>query len=105
MIEAGHIQATGPVSRIVQDLRPHREIYLRCLEDVAVVERRLAELPHIDGIRQEREGLVFDFQGNPAEQAELLADLVQEGLRPLEFAAKETNLEDVFLRLTEGKVQ
>ena len=40
VIEAGHIQATGPVSRIVQDLRPHREIYLRCLEDVAVVERR-----------------------------------------------------------------
>ncbi|MCP3914552.1 MAG: ABC transporter ATP-binding protein [bacterium] len=105
VIEAGRIQARGPVNEIVKNLRPHSEIYLRCLENLQAVERRLSEFPRVRGVRREAEGITFDFEGDQPEQAELLANLVQEGLRPIEFASKATDLEDVFLKLTEGKVQ
>jgi ABC-2 type transport system ATP-binding protein len=105
VIEAGKLQATGRVDDIVKEMKPHTEIYLRCLEHSEVVQLALVELPGVERVRPDRSGVVFDFEGDPEGQAELLARLVQRGLRPVEFAAQEVDLEDVFLNLTEGKVQ
>jgi ABC-2 type transport system ATP-binding protein len=105
VIEAGRIQATGSVASVVQGVRPHAEIYLRVLGDIAMAERTIAEQPRVTRVRADRGGLVFDYEGSSEERADLLARLVQSGLKPIEFASKETDLEDVFLQLTEGKVQ
>jgi ABC-2 type transport system ATP-binding protein len=105
VIEAGRIQATGSVASVVQGVRPHAEIFLRVLGDLAGAERALAEQPGVRSVRHDRDGLVFDYEGSAEERSELLAQLVRAGLRPIEFATRETDLEDVFLRLTEGRVQ
>ncbi|MFT4540175.1 MAG: ABC-2 type transport system ATP-binding protein [Planctomycetota bacterium] len=105
IIEAGRIQATGSVEDIVKGVRPHNEIYVRCLEPEEVVERALLEMPGVGQIRPIRGGLAFDFMGTQGEQAGLLEHLMQLRLRPVEFASQETDLEDLFLHLTEGKVQ
>ena len=105
IIEAGRIQASGRVEDIVRDLRSHTEIYLRCLAEPEAVERTLAELPGVDEVRPARQGVVFHFAGDEDALAALLEALVRAGLRPVEFASEETDLEDVFLSLTEGKVQ
>ncbi len=105
VIEAGRIQATGPVQEIIKGITPHAEVFLRTLGDIDAAERSLLETPHISGVRRDRDGLVFDFEGGDKDRARLLADMVASGLQPIEFATKETDLEDVFLKLTEGKVQ
>jgi len=105
VIEAGRIQASGSVDEIVRRLKPHSDIFLRALEDPETTERRLLELPHVGHIRHDRGGLVFDYEGTPEEMADLLQQLVEMGIRPVEFATRATDLEDVFLSLTEGKVQ
>ncbi len=105
IIEAGSLQATGPVDAIVRGIRPHGEIYVRCLAGNEPTHRLLSELPGVDRVREVREGLAFDFEGDHDAQADLLRRLVEGGLKPIEFATEETDLEDVFLSLTEGKVQ
>jgi len=105
VIEAGCIQATGHVEDIVRQLTPHAEIYLRTLAGLEEAQKALVVLPRVGEVRRDRDGLVFDFEGTPEDRAGLLASLVRSGLQPIEFSTKVTDLEDVFLRLTQGKVQ
>jgi len=105
VIEAGRIQATGDVSSVIKGVRPHNEIFVRTLEGPETTERRLVELPFVGKVRHDRGGLVFDFEGTTEEMADLLEQLVRSGARVLEFASKDVDLEDVFLSLTQGKVQ
>jgi hypothetical protein len=93
------------VESIVRKLRPHNEIFTRCLAGPDELHKKLLELPGVERIRRERDGVAFDFEGDLDDTAALLADLVRAGLRPVEFAPQVTDLEDVFLSLTEGKVQ
>jgi|GEM_PF-5363625 len=44
----------------------------------------------------------FQFAGGDEEQAELLVRLVGRGFRPIAFSEAQTNLEDVFLEMTNG---
>jgi hypothetical protein len=46
-----------------------------------------------------------EFQGDFDEQSDLLRTLVQSGHRVRTFAESEMDLEDVFMRVTTGKVQ
>jgi ABC-2 type transport system ATP-binding protein len=105
VIEQGVIRATGSVEDIVRQLKPHAQVFLRGLAEADTIERFLAEQPHIDGVRGDGEGFVFDFHGTEAQLAELLSAAVRQGVQPIEFRPDEIDLEDIFLSLTEGKVQ
>ena len=58
-------------------------------------------------IRDSQEGstFAFDFSGDDTERAKLLAQMVAAELRPVEFRATETDLEDIFMQMTKGEVQ
>ena len=105
VIEKGQLQAMGSVEDIVRGITPHREIYMRTLSGADLAQRTLAEMPRIQSLRLDRNGVAFDFEGSQEELADLLATLIAKNLQVVEFAARETDLEDVFLKLTEGKVQ
>lgn len=105
VIERGSIRATGSVQDIVRQLRPHAQVFLRCLAAPAEVERFLLEQPHIVGLRGEKSGFVFDFHGGEEDLSVLLRQLVTQGLRPVQFQPEAVDLEDIFLSLTEGQVQ
>ncbi len=105
VIESGRIQGAGTVEEILAKLRPHSRVFVRCLSELDVVERALLEMPGVSGLHLERNGIAFDFEGQPEGVAELLARLVEGGFAPIEFAPEVVDLEDVFLSLTEGVVQ
>jgi len=105
VIESGRIQGAGTVEEILNQLRPHMRVYLRCLAETDLVERALLELPGVSGVHHEKSGLAFDFDGDQQAIAKLVAKLVADGLSPIEFAPESVDLEDVFLSLTEGVVQ
>jgi ABC-2 type transport system ATP-binding protein len=105
VIERGELKATGAVSAIVQNLRPTKQVYVRILGPVEVLERALAEQPLVEKVRRDRQGVVFEHRGSGEDLSKLLGALVAQGLQPVEFAAQEANLEEVFLTLTEGKLQ
>jgi ABC-2 type transport system ATP-binding protein len=105
MIERGQVKATGDLGEVARSLRPHVRIFVRTLSDAAAAERFLLETPGISAVRPDQKGHSFDYEGDSEGAAALLAALVAAGLRPVEFATRAVNLEDLFLELTEGKIQ
>jgi ABC-2 type transport system ATP-binding protein len=105
VIERGRLKASGTVSELTKALRPAALVYVRALQGAEATERALVELPGVERVRREREGVVFEHVGTDEDRAALLAQLVQRGLSPTEFSPQTINLEEVFLSLTEGKLQ
>lgn len=106
IIERGELRATGSVEQVTRSSREKAAVFVRFLSsDAAQIERTLLECPGVTSVRPERGGFLFDSSGSQEEMAVILERLVAAGLRPVEFAAREANLEELFLSLTEGKVQ
>lgn len=105
VIERGTLRARGPIHEVKQALRTHSVVFVRALEPVEALERALLQAPLVEKVRRDRGGVALEFTGSDAQLSELLASLVAAGLRPVEFASPETDLEDVFLSLTQGEVQ
>ena len=105
VIERGTLKATGLVGDITRGLRASSQVFVRVLGPVEVLERALLEQPIVLKARRDGAGVVFEHQSAPEDLAKLLGALVAQGLQPVEFAPREANLEEVFLTLTEGKLQ
>jgi len=105
VIEAGRLVAYGRVEEVTQGICTTAEMWLRCLAPTERVERFLAERHDVGRVRRDGRGLALEFRGDDSGAAELVVALVRAELRPVEFAPRETDLEDVFLQLTKGQVQ
>jgi len=105
VIEAGQLKATGSVGDVTRGIQRAVPVYVRVLEGCDRLERALHELPGIERVRREGEGVVFEHAGTPESLSEVLSGLVLAGLHPIEFTPRAMGLEEVFLSLTEGKMQ
>jgi ABC-2 type transport system ATP-binding protein len=107
VIEKGKILATGAVEDILRGLRSHRILSARVAGSKEGVERFLHEQPGVLNVHSTGEAgrIQFGFDGGEDEQADLLQKLVVAGFRVLEFNAHEAGLEDVFMKITTGRVQ
>lgn len=107
VIEGGLIQATGDLEDLREGASDAKgtQVRARFLVDVETAQRFLAEQGQVLGLRRERDSLVFGFKGEEEALADLLARAVAAELRPVEFHGERIDLEDLFLHLTEGKLQ
>lgn len=105
VIEAGKLQAKGRVDEMMRETRAQAEVVCRVLGDAQAALRTIAEMPHVEGARLDQGNIIFSFTSGDQERAQLLAELVRRDVAPLDFAARTTNLEDVFLSVTKGTLQ
>jgi ABC-2 type transport system ATP-binding protein len=108
VIEKGKILATGTVEEILRGLRPHRALSVRLATGGTGLERFLLEQPgviHVQDAADTGTRVQFEFDGGDAEQTALLQRLVGAGFPILEFSAQGAGLEDLFMKITAGKVQ
>jgi ABC-2 type transport system ATP-binding protein len=107
VIEKGKILATGTVGDILRGLRSHRILSVRIARRNDDVERFLHEQPGVLHVHNPGESgrIQFGFEGGDDEQAALLQRLASAGFPVLEFSAQEAGLEDLFMKITEGKIQ
>jgi ABC-2 type transport system ATP-binding protein len=104
LIERGRIVVTGAVSEIAARMRSQRPVRMRALEGPEALERFLLTQPFVRDVRAE-EGLVgFEFDSDEAGLADLLSRAVGAGLRVIELRPVETDLEDIFLKTTGGRL-
>jgi ABC-2 type transport system ATP-binding protein len=115
IIEAGTLVAQGSVgavkARAVQAAERHvagrnirLEIRLAKQDEQSLL--RLQEEPALSEIRDEGHNVfTAAFEGGVEDQAALLKRLIDRGLKVHHFASRAENLEDAFMRLTEGTVQ
>ncbi|MCB9732608.1 MAG: ABC transporter ATP-binding protein [Deltaproteobacteria bacterium] len=116
IIELGRVVATGTVRDIKRSVQARLEDAAREAGEHVVVEVRLArphaelarvlaEEPEIANVEIHDERVTLTCSADPDARAALLARLIGRGLAVSHFAARDKSLEDVFMHLTEGRVQ
>ena len=80
-------------------------IEIRLATEVPRLRALFAEEPALSHIQIDHLLITAQVSGNHADQAALLARLIAAGLPVCHFAARARNLEDLFLHVTEGRVQ
>ena len=105
VIEKGKILATGTVEEIMTGLREHRVLSVRLRGDRETAMKFLLEQPGVARVIDANDRLQLEFTGDDTAQVALLGKLVGAGFPVLEFNVEGAGLEDVFMRITAGKVQ
>jgi ABC-2 type transport system ATP-binding protein len=106
IIEQGRLLAVGSVDEISANAREMRsEVRLRTLNDMPKLLAWLRERSDVDEVADRAGQVIFTHAGGQTEQADLLRELVIAGFSIIEFGSKTKSLEDVFLHVTEGRVQ
>lgn len=110
ILEAGNLIAHGDMEEMKKQLRQHRLIQVRVLGELEPLQEFLlqhervhetmagldADLP-ADTVR-------FDFSGDDTALSQLLSEIMGSGIRVVSFQEEVGDLEDVFLKVTEGLV-
>jgi ABC-2 type transport system ATP-binding protein len=105
IIERGEMIVAGPIEAIMQQVLGGRVLEIR----VPDIDRQKAAdlLPVVDHVKSVKligETLRVDYSGTLDDQSDVLLALIHGGVRVQSFAEQETDLEDIFLRVTKGLV-
>jgi len=105
IIEQGRILEAGETDEILAKRKQKLTYALRSMSNPDELMRDLLQMPHIDQPRQAGNEFLFEVEGSEENAFELLNILIQKNHRVIEFRQTKTNLEDIFMNITEGKVQ
>ena len=105
IIEQGRILEAGKTDEILAKREQKLTYALRSMSNPDELMRDLLQMPHIDHPRQAGNEFLFEVEGSEENAFELLNLLIQKNHRVIEFRQTKTNLEDIFMNITEGKVQ
>jgi len=105
VIEKGRMRGQGDVRRLISETKEQGNFWLQTLADAEMVAAFLKSQENIEEVRAQKGIITFNFNGDLQEQAQLIQRLCEQEFYPVRFAEQETNLEDIFMSLTEGQVQ
>jgi ABC-2 type transport system ATP-binding protein len=105
VIEKGKILATGTVQDILEGVRRRRILSVRLAGTNDGVERFLLEQPGVLNVHEAGGRVQFELTGGDDDQVSLVGRLIAAGFPVLEFSAQSAGLEDLFIEITEGRVQ
>lgn len=107
VIERGKLLAAGSIQDIQKQLRSHRVLKIRLIDD------RPQRFEHVlknhsavksDSVNTIDRTLSAEFEGDGTAQADLLRKLIEEGATVEAFDEEQLSLEDVFMMITKGIV-
>lgn len=104
ILEAGRLLACGKVEDVVAAVSRGRSMRLRVLRDLEKAGALVHDTPGAHKARVEDGQIHFDFDGPLEDLAALAERIAAERLGLVEFAEEKTDLEDVFMRVTQGVV-
>ncbi|HEY1016845.1 MAG TPA: ABC transporter ATP-binding protein [Herpetosiphonaceae bacterium] len=121
IIERGKLLASGDVASIMAGLRPHKLLEVHLLERAGAALEFLRARPYVaqaellpeedadpaapaDPADGRGGSLALHFEGDPPALSELLAALVGAGFGVTHFAERHSDLEEVFMQVTQGAV-
>lgn len=104
ILEAGRLLACGKVEEVVAAVSRGRAMRLKVLRDLEKAGALVHDTPGVLRARVEEGHVHFDFDGPLEDLAALAERIAAERLGLVEFAEEKTDLEDVFMRVTQGVV-
>ena len=105
IIEQGRILESGEIDSVIQKQAPKRTYAMRVVEFQDRLVRDLMQFPYVDRPRPAGNEVHFEVEGTEDNAFEVLNLLVNHGYRVVEFRQTKANLEDIFMNVTEGKLQ
>lgn len=105
IIEQGELVVSGDVQAIMQQVTGGHVYELKVVEDLEGAAAMLEARPDVRAARPVDGALKIDYAGDPAEVYQLLRDLLVAGFKVQSFSEQETDLEDIFMKVTRGAVQ
>ncbi len=106
IIDQGHLLVSGDVATIMRSLRAHHVYEVHLLSDLEKAASLLREMPGVLAVHTRPDAvppmLQIDYEGDEQGVSELLARLVGSGAQVTHFAGQVSDLEEVFLRMTDG---
>ena len=105
IIERGRLLAAGSIQEIQRQLRSHRVLKVRVLDDsTARAESILRDDRSVRSVDTYDHTLTAEFHGEDGEQARVLSQLIDAGVVVQSFAEEPLTLEEVFMMITKGIV-
>jgi ABC-2 type transport system ATP-binding protein len=105
ILEQGRLLAVGSVAEISAGVQTRGTVHMRVLSDPLRLHGWLTTRPDIFDVVMDGDAATFTHAGDRQSEAELLRAIVEAGFPVIEFGARHKSLEDVFLHVTEGRVQ
>lgn len=105
IIEHGRILMAGGIGDLLSDSVPRRTVLIRVLGRQEELHRELLQMPYIESARFNGEEIATEVSGTDEACADLLAALIAQGYRVVEFKQQRANLEEIFMNVTKGVVQ
>lgn len=106
IIEHGTLLTSGEVATILTNLQPHRVFDIHLLSNAQDAATIVQTLPGVLDVRVVSEAtpakLSVDYQGDDEGVSDLLERLVASGARVTHFAGQVSDLEDMFLKITDA---
>jgi ABC-2 type transport system ATP-binding protein len=105
IIERGELIVAGPIDAVMREVTGGRVLEIRVPEsDRPKAAEILAGVDHVRGVKLIGETLRVDYAGTLDDQSEVLLALIHGSVRVQSFAEQDTDLEDIFMRVTKGLV-
>jgi ABC-2 type transport system ATP-binding protein len=109
IIDNGRLLASGDVQTIMRSLHAHRIYEVHLLSDLAAAAALVRDMPGVLEVRLLPETLPpmlqIDYEGDEHGVRDLLARLVSGGAEVIHFAGQASDLEDVFIQVTDRALQ
>jgi len=105
IIERGELLVSGDVQEIMAQVTGGKTLEIKLLADSERAMEILASAPGVRAVRPVNAHLHVEFTGDLEAQAGLNKLLIDSGLRVQTFSEQETDLEDIFMKVTKGLVQ
>lgn len=105
IIEQGQLLAVGTVDEISEKIEAFSRVRLRTLERGEELAAWLDAHPDVSDLDVSAGIALFNFGGPPHELANLLREVIEADFPVVDFSSKAKSLEDIFLHVTEGRVQ
>lgn len=102
IIDNGKMVISGSVDKIMEKLSHARRIRVKVLGDINPAVKILKEQPEIGMITTGNDYIEAGFNGSGSVLAEILKNMIQNGISVTSFAETGDNLESIFMHLTKG---
>ncbi|NLF68721.1 MAG: ABC transporter ATP-binding protein [Candidatus Anammoximicrobium sp.] len=104
IIERGHLLMHGPIEEVYKRIRADRLIEVKFTDGMDVGLSVIRSSPHVRNVQVGNHSVTVELVSDDRGGAELLRQLVAQGIGVRSFAEKEPTLEDVFMLVTKGLV-
>ncbi len=105
IIEQGQLLAVGSVDEIQVEQQQQRTVRAVVLGGAGPAAEWLGRRDDVNELSANGEEIIFSHNGDVDADATLLREMIEAGFVIAQFGSHEHSLEDVFMRVTEGRVQ